>query len=177
MTEALFREDAYLRECEARVVSSGPEGVLLDRTVFYPLGGGQAGDAGTLVRDDGLVVAIADTRRSKADGAGPDDALHVPAPDAAGAAASLRPGDRVRARLDWDRRYRHMRLHTSTHLLCAIVPHPVDGCSIVSFVARTPACCSTFDRSAICEAALSEAHLVAIRELDTIGAAGSGGES
>ena len=136
MTEALFREDAYLRECEARVVSSGPEGVLLDRTVFYPLGGGQAGDAGTLVRDDGLVVAIADTRRSKADGAGPDDALHVPAPDAAGAAASLRPGDRVRARLDWDRRYRHMRLHTSTHLLCAIVPHPVDGCSITAGYAR-----------------------------------------
>lgn len=136
MTEALFRADAYLRRCDARVVSVGPEGVLLDRTVFYPLGGGQAGDAGTLTRADGLVVAIADTRKSKAEGAGPDDALHVPSPDSAEAAASLRPGDAVVAEIDWDRRHRHMRLHTATHLLCALLPHPVDGCSITAGYAR-----------------------------------------
>lgn len=136
MTDALFRRDAYLRECVARVVSAGPEGVLLDRTVFYPLGGGQAGDAGTLTRDDGLVVTVADTRKSKAEGAGPDDALHVPAAGSEAAAAALRPGDVVTAAIDWDRRYRHMRLHTSTHLLCAIVPHPVDGCSITAGYAR-----------------------------------------
>ena len=136
MTEALFRADAYLRRCDARVVSVGPAGVLLDRTVFYPLGGGQAGDAGTLTRADGLVVAIADTRKSKAEGAGTDDALHVPSPDSAEAAASLKPGDAVVAEIDWDRRHRHMRLHTATHLLCALLPHPVDGCSITAGYAR-----------------------------------------
>jgi misacylated tRNA(Ala) deacylase len=135
-TEALFRADAYLRDCTARVLSVGPEGVLLDRTVFYPLGGGQAADTGTLTRDDGLVVHVGDTRKSRADGAGPDDALHVPAPESVEAAAALRPGDTVVATIDWDRRHRHMRLHTSTHLLCALVPHPVDGCSITSGYAR-----------------------------------------
>jgi misacylated tRNA(Ala) deacylase len=135
-TEALFRADAYLRDCTARVLSVGPEGVLLDQTVFYPLGGGQAADTGTLTRDDGLVVHVGDTRKSRADGAGPDDALHVPAPESAEAAAALRPGDTVVAAIDWDRRYRHMQLHTATHLLCALVPHPVDGCSITSGYAR-----------------------------------------
>jgi misacylated tRNA(Ala) deacylase len=110
--------------------------VLLDRTVFYPLGGGQAADTGTLTRDDGLVVQVGDTRKSRAEGAGLDDALHVPTPESAEAAAALRPGDTVVAAIDWGRRHRHMRLHTSTHLLCALVPHPVDGCSITSGYAR-----------------------------------------
>jgi misacylated tRNA(Ala) deacylase len=136
MTEALYRGDAYLRECTARVVSAGPEGIVLDRSVFYPLGGGQAGDAGTLTRDDGLVLRIADTRKSRAPDASPDDALHLPAAEDAQAAARLRPGDAVVAAIDWTRRHRHMRLHTSTHLLCAVVPHPVDGCSITADYAR-----------------------------------------
>jgi misacylated tRNA(Ala) deacylase len=136
MTEALYRGDAYLRECTARVVSAGPEGIVLDRSVFYPLGGGQAGDAGTLTRDDGLVLRIADTRKSRAPDASPDDALHLPAAEDAQAAARLRPGDAVVAAIDWTRRHRHMRLHTSTHLLCALVPHPVDGCSITADYAR-----------------------------------------
>jgi Ser-tRNA(Ala) deacylase AlaX len=93
MTEALYRGDAYLRECTARVVSAGPEGIVLDRSVFYPLGGGQAGDAGTLTRDDGLVLRIADTRKSRAPDASPDDALHLPAAEDAQAAARLRPGE------------------------------------------------------------------------------------
>lgn len=136
MTEALYRGDAYLRECTARVVSAGPEGIVLDRSVFYPLGGGQAGDAGTLTRDDGLVLRIADTRKSRAPDASPDDALHLPAAEDVQAAARLRPGDAVVAAIDWTRRHRHMRLHTSTHLLCALVPHPVDGCSITADYAR-----------------------------------------
>jgi misacylated tRNA(Ala) deacylase len=136
MTDALFRDDAYLSTCTARVVSVAPEGILLDRTVFYPLGGGQAGDAGTIERDDGLRVRIADTRKSKAPGATPDDALHVPAPEDAQAASLLRPGDTVVATLDWARRHRHMRLHTATHLLCSLVPHGVDGCSITADYAR-----------------------------------------
>jgi misacylated tRNA(Ala) deacylase len=136
MTEALYRGDAYLRECTARVVSAGPEGILLDRSVFYPLGGGQAGDAGTLTRDDGLVLRIADTRKSRAPDASPDDAFHMPAAEDLEAAARLRAGDTVVAAIDWTRRHRHMRLHTSTHLLCALVPHPVDGCSITTDYAR-----------------------------------------
>lgn len=136
MTEALYRGDAYLRECTARVVSAGPEGIVLDRSVFYPLGGGQAGDAGTLTRDDGLVLRIADTRKSRAPDASPDDALHLPVAEDVQAAARLRPGDAVVAAIDWTRRHRHMRLHTSTHLLCALVPHPVDGCSITADYAR-----------------------------------------
>jgi misacylated tRNA(Ala) deacylase len=136
MTGALFRADAYLRSCEARVVSSGPEGIVLDRTVFYPLGGGQAGDGGTLAGVDGRVVRIAEARKSKAPDAGPDDVLHVPATEDAEAAARLRPGDAVVATIDWERRHRHMRLHTATHLLCALVPHPVDGCSITAGYAR-----------------------------------------
>ena len=136
MTAALYREDAFLRRCEARVVSAGPEGVVLDRTVFYPLGGGQAGDAGTLERADGLLVRIADARRSKAPDAGPGDVLHVPAPESAAAAAALRAGDAVVAAIDWERRHRHMRLHTATHLLCALLPYPVDGCSITAGYAR-----------------------------------------
>ena len=136
MSAALFRDDAYLRTCEARVLAVGEGGVVLDRTVFYPLGGGQAGDAGTLARTDGLVVRIAEARKSKAPGAGPDDVLHGPAPDAADACSALRPGDAVIATIDWERRHRHMRLHTATHLLCALLPHAVDGCSITAGYAR-----------------------------------------
>jgi misacylated tRNA(Ala) deacylase len=133
---ALYREDAYLRECRARIVSVGPDGIELDRSVFYPLGGGQAADRGALTRDDGLVVAIGDTRKSKAPGAGPDAAWHVPVPEAAADVARLRVGDEVLAAIDWARRHRHMRLHTATHLMCALVPFPVDGCSITPDYAR-----------------------------------------
>jgi len=133
---AMYRDDAYLRECTARIVSVSPDGIGLDRTVFYPLGGGQAADRGTLTRGDGLVVAIADTRKSKAPGAGPDAALHLPAQESLEPASRLRVGDEVVAAIDWTRRHRHMRLHTATHLMCALVPYPVDGCSITADYAR-----------------------------------------
>ena len=132
MTEALFREDSYLRECAATVVAVTEQGVLLDRTVFYPQGGGQAGDAGTLTLADGRVLAIADTRK----GAEPDTIAHVPAPGQNDLLVALAPGQAVTARIDWARRERHMRFHTATHLLCALVPHPVDGCSITADYAR-----------------------------------------
>jgi len=130
MTEELFREDARLLQCEATVVGSGEQGVVLDRTVFYPLGGGQAGDAGVLVLADGRQVAVADTRK----GAQPGEIAHVLAQPAD--QALLTPGLRVTARIDPARRQAHMRFHTATHLLCALVPHPVDGCSITAGYAR-----------------------------------------
>jgi len=130
--DELFREDAHLTECVARIVAVDARGVQLDRTVFYPQGGGQAGDAGDLLLADGTRIAIADTRKGDA----PGEIVHVPAADQTDALAQLRPGDSVTVRIDWARRQRHMRFHTATHLLCALVPHPVDGCSITASYAR-----------------------------------------
>jgi misacylated tRNA(Ala) deacylase len=131
MTEELFREDSTLLECRAMVVATDERGLVLDRTVFYPLGGGQAGDAGTLLAEGGVELAIVDARKH------PDIAgaiLHVPA---AGAnLAAFAPSAGVTARVDAARRRAHMRFHTATHLLCALVPHPVNGCSITTGYAR-----------------------------------------
>ncbi|MGM9491631.1 alanyl-tRNA editing protein [Ideonella sp. YS5] len=129
-TEELFREDADLLECEAVVTAAGDGAVQLDRTVFYPQGGGQAGDAGWLVLADGRQLAVADTRK----GPEPGQILHLLADPAQ--AADLAPGEPLVARIDADRRRAHRRFHSATHLLCALVPHPVDGCSITAQYAR-----------------------------------------
>ncbi len=131
-TEELFREDADLAECEATVVRVDDQGLVLDRTVFYPLGGGQAGDRGELRLADGTVLSIADTRK----GALPGEIVHVPAPGQDAALARVTPGVAVRAAIESARRQRHRRFHTATHLLCALVPHPVNGCSITAEYAR-----------------------------------------
>jgi misacylated tRNA(Ala) deacylase len=130
MTEELFREDATLGHCDARVLRHDEHGVLLDRTVCYPLGGGQAGDTGWLVTDAGRRLAIVDTRK----GLAPGEILHLVAAEAG--ALPLATGSRVRVSIDEARRRAHMRFHTATHLLCALVPHPVDGCSITAATAR-----------------------------------------
>jgi misacylated tRNA(Ala) deacylase len=133
MTEELFRQDAYAASTEARVVSSDARGIVLDRTVFYPRGGGQAGDCGALVRADGSVVMVSDTIK----GEGPGEIVHVPTPLGDRPLVSgLSPNEVVTARIDWERRHRHMRFHTATHLLCAIVPHQTNGCSITAGYAR-----------------------------------------
>jgi misacylated tRNA(Ala) deacylase len=120
MTEELFRQDSYLQSCTARVVGIDAAGaILLDRTVFYPTGGGQPGDRGRLVRADGVTVVVADTRK----GAAPGEIIHVPAADQ----PALAVGDEVKAELDWERRHRHMRMHTALHVLCAVVPYGVTG--------------------------------------------------
>ena len=132
MTEALFREDPYRRETPATVVAAGAAGIVLDRSVFYPRGGGQAGDRGALLLADGTAIAIMDTVKGD-----PADAIvHVLAPGQEALLAGLMPGAQVTARLDWERRHRHMRFHTATHLLCAIVPHQTNGCSITAEYAR-----------------------------------------
>jgi misacylated tRNA(Ala) deacylase len=119
MTEELFRADAYLKSCSATVTAVDAAGIQLDRTVFYPMGGGQPGDIGSLRRSDGSAVAIADTRKGAALG----EIVHVPA---AGQPA-LAVGDTVTAEIDWARRHRLMRMHTTLHLLCAVVPAGVTG--------------------------------------------------
>jgi misacylated tRNA(Ala) deacylase len=161
MTEELFRHDATLTGCDAVVTQADERGVQLDRTVFYPHGGGQAGDRGELVLADGRVVAIADTRK----GEQPGDIVHVLA-DAHDLAA-FAVGATVHARIDVERRRAHMRFHTATHLLCALIPHPVDGCSITAEYARLDFhMTDPLDKEAI-EAGLArlvaEAHPVSMR--------------
>jgi misacylated tRNA(Ala) deacylase len=119
MTELLFRNDGYLRSCSARVIAADEHGIRLDRTVFYPMGGGQPGDTGVLRLAEGLPIAILDTVK----GALPDEVIHVPAPGA----ALPEPGAELVAEIDWDRRYRLMRMHTCLHLLCSVVPGAVTG--------------------------------------------------
>ena len=122
MTEALFRADAYLREAEATIISSGPGGILLDRTVFYPQGGGQSGDLGALMVHGGEKIAIVNTIYA----ADRKTILHAPAEGAVLPA----PGLRVVARLDWEKRYQRMRAHTALHLLSVVLPFPVTGGSV-----------------------------------------------
>lgn len=120
--EAVFRNDAYARTCEATVVDAGPDGVRLDRTVFYPTGGGQPGDSGALLTADGRRIAITGAVK----GSAPDDVLHQVAPDSPMPAI----GEVVAAEIDWDRRYRHMRMHTALHLICAVVDAGITGAQV-----------------------------------------------
>lgn len=118
-TELVFRDDAYLRECAAVVTAVDERGIQLDRTVFYARGGGQPGDIGRLTTAGGMVIEIADAVK----GDGPDDVLHIPAEGA----ATPNVGDDVTAAIDWDRRYRLMRMHSCLHLLSAVIPGAVTG--------------------------------------------------
>ncbi|HVJ51376.1 MAG TPA: alanyl-tRNA editing protein [Aliidongia sp.] len=127
-TELLFRDDAYLKSCRARVTGADERGIRLDRTVFYPLGGGQPGDRGTLRLEGGTVIRIAETRKGEA----PGEVLHIPEPGQALPAT----GAAVEAELDWDYRYRLMRMHSCMHLLCSVVPGAVTGGQISDGKAR-----------------------------------------
>jgi misacylated tRNA(Ala) deacylase len=119
MTELLFRDDGYLRSCIARVIAADERGIRLDCTVFYPTGGGQPGDAGVLRLATGQAITVVDTVK----GGGTGEVIHIPAP------GSMLPGPgmEVTAEIDWERRYRLMRMHTCLHLLCSIVPGAVTG--------------------------------------------------
>jgi misacylated tRNA(Ala) deacylase len=148
--DELFRQDAYLQTCTARItqvqrLADGALAIELDRTVFYPLGGGQAGDAGWLMLPSGEQIAVVDTRKAKdASGAFTGQIGHVLGLSPAQSLDSLlsilehtkQQGDEVTAQIDWPRRHRLMRFHTATHLLCHIVPQLVNGCSITPDYAR-----------------------------------------
>ena len=120
MTEEIFRDDAYAKSCDAKVMEVNDRGgIRLDRTVFYATGGGQPGDAGVLRLESGETIDIATTVYDRDTGA----IIHV-----ANEGATLpSPGEKVTAEIDWDRRYGHMRVHTCLHLLCALLPYPVTG--------------------------------------------------
>ncbi|HPD91685.1 MAG: alanyl-tRNA editing protein [Rhodobacter sp.] len=120
-TRPLFREDAYARSCTTTVTRLAEDGgIVVADSVFYPTGGGQPGDAGTLSWDGGR-IAIVTTRKEGATGVAliPDEGAQPPA-----------PGTRVTMVLDWDQRHLHMRTHTALHLLSVVIPLPVTGGAI-----------------------------------------------
>ncbi len=122
MTKELFRQDGYLTECEAVVTEVGEQGIVVDQTVFYPIGGGQPGDSGRLTKADGSSVDIVDTRKDRNNGL----IYHL----TADAESLPEVGESVKMEIDWSRRHRMMRVHSCLHMLCALVPAPVTGGSI-----------------------------------------------
>jgi len=149
VTARLFLDDAYLRHCTATVLESGPQGVVLDRTVFYPRGGGQPGDTGRLTQGR-LEVGIVDTVHGE--GA---RIVHLPA------AGSVLPaaGTDVEAEIDWGRRYAHMRMHTALHLLGVALPYGVTGGNITAERSRLDFDLPDSPDRAVVEDALN--HLIA----------------
>ncbi len=127
-TELLFRGDAYLITAQARVTAVHERGIELDRTIFYPMGGGQAGDTGALLRASGEQIAIADTRKGDV----LDSVLHIAAPGA----PLPEPGETLTLGVDWPRRYALMRLHTALHVMSCVVVAPVTGGNIAPGKAR-----------------------------------------
>ena len=127
-TELLFREDAYLKTATARVVAAHERGIELDRTIFYPMGGGQAADTGKLLRANGEPIAITDTRKGEAI----DQVLHLSAPGV----PRPEPGETLTLEIDWPRRYALMRLHTALHVMSCVVVAPVTGGNIAPDKAR-----------------------------------------
>jgi misacylated tRNA(Ala) deacylase len=117
-THPLFRDDAYLREAQARVIGHTPEGgIVVDQSVFYATSGGQPGDSGLIDWDGGrLTIATAVKIEGGAIALVPAEARPLPP-----------IGADLRQRIDWDRRHRHMRVHTALHLLSVVIPLPVTG--------------------------------------------------
>ncbi len=122
-TEAAFRDDAYLAEIGAKVVHINERGgIILERTIFYATSGGQPGDTGFFTRPDGSRIAIAATITGETK----DEIIHVPGTGQAVPAA----GEELSLAIDWERRYRLMRMHTACHLLTVICPFPITGASV-----------------------------------------------
>jgi len=123
-TDCLFREDSYLKDCDATVVAIEPNGgIVLDRTVFYAASGGQPADRGTLVSKAGAAIPVANVVFTDP---GKTTIAHVPVPGAPPVAI----GDTIRAEIDWPIRHARMRMHTALHLLSAVLPYPVTGGSV-----------------------------------------------
>ena len=119
MVRRTYYDDSYLRHLSANVTFVDGEWVELDQTIFYPLGGGQPGDTGKFVAQDGKIIPVVDTRRG-------DSAEQIRHQLESGD-HGLQPGDSVETEIDWERRFRHMRMHTSMHLLGSLIPVPVTG--------------------------------------------------
>jgi len=121
MTEELFRQDSYLKTCTATITAIDERGVQVDKSVFYPLGGGQPADTGSLQKNGGPEHAITDTRKDRETG----EQVHVVENP-----SELAVGDEVTLTLDWQKRYRYMRFHSCLHMLCSLIDAPVTSGSI-----------------------------------------------
>lgn len=120
---ALFVQDAYLSTCEATVTAVGEDGViLLDQTCFYATSGGQPGDNGFFERANGSRIEIAET----VTGPTKSEIRHIPMRDQ----PVPEIGEKLVLHINWDRRYRLMRMHTACHLLSVICPFPITGASV-----------------------------------------------
>lgn len=122
MTKELFRDDSYLKECTACVTGVQDNAIILDQTVFYPTGGGQPGDSGTFELADGRRIQIANTVKDR------DTGTHLHLVEEGTPLPNI--GDQVKAVIDWDRRYKLMRMHTALHIMCSKVEGAVTGGSI-----------------------------------------------
>lgn len=140
MTDALYLSNAYLRRFDAEVASAGPEGIRLDRTAFYPSGGGQPSDRGHLIFPDGVDVSVVDVHKT------PEGILHVLEKGTGGI-----PGQRVSGEIDWARRYAHMRYHTALHILSGVAYRElgsgITGNQITAERARMDFAIPDFDRA------------------------------
>lgn len=124
MTEFVFRDDSYIRSLPTLVTAITPEaGIELDRTIFYATSGGQPGDTGKLERADGSFITIAGTIHPEGNKAA---ILQMPAEGQ----PQLQVGEEVIAHLDWDRRYKLMRMHTALHLVTVVLPYPITGAAV-----------------------------------------------
>lgn len=126
MTIERFRDDGYIKSLDVTVTKLDERGVQFDETIFYPMGGGQPGDTGSLTLSDGTSIEIINTLK---DG---DELIHVLGDHAADFAVD----DTVTIALDWERRHKHMRMHSCMHMLCALIDAPVTGGSIQTDKAR-----------------------------------------
>ena len=122
MTKEIFRDDAYAQSCTANVLEADERGVILDRTVFYAEGGGQPGDTGVIIAADGSSVQVVGTYQDRYGRGILHELAEGENPPGAGA--------EVTAEINWDRRYKHMRMHSCLHLLCSLVDGGVTGGSI-----------------------------------------------
>ena len=129
MTELTFYEDGYLTELTAQITETGDSWVKCDRTVFYPLGGGQPGDTGTLLLNEGTLEIINTTKQADS-----GDVLHHIEPDSERFQPTV--GDPVTMQINWQRRYKHMRMHTAMHLLGSLIKFPVTGGQVGAIKSR-----------------------------------------
>ena len=118
MTEELFRNESYLKELDVIISDITPEGLIFDKTIFYPEGGGQPGDEGFVTNDENKTRVLGTKYINQ-------KLVHL-----VEETQDFKKNDKVKLELDWSRRYSHMQVHTCLHLLCSIIPYPVTGGSI-----------------------------------------------
>ena len=115
MTTELFRNDSYLKSCNSKIIKIEDDGIILDQTIFYPEAGGQPGDKGKIIIGNEQIDVL-DTRY------GNNEIMHV-----LENISNLNVDDEIECKIDWERRFNIMQVHTTLHLLCSLISAPVTG--------------------------------------------------